>query len=101
MMKWNFRAQASALQGGKRSWRLNQLSLVNDLINHTYVMTHPKILKELGLECFWIGENVEIQREEGGMLRETMEAPHPFPHTLPQASLTSGVPKLYSFLINW
>ena len=60
-----------------------------------------KILKELDLECFWIGENVEIQREKRGMLRESMEAPHPFPHTLPHASLPSGVPKLYSFIINW
>ena len=29
------------VQGGERGWRLNQLSMANDLINHVYVMKPP------------------------------------------------------------
>ena len=77
----------SDFQGGKRDWRLSQLPMTADVINHVCIMnpqkqTNKKKTKEQGSKSIQAGEHLALweewpQKEHGSS--------HPFSHTLPWA----------------
>ena len=44
----HFQSYPPDLGGRERGWRLSQLTLANDFINHAYVMKPPKKPKRMG-----------------------------------------------------
>lgn len=43
----------------ERSWRLNQISMVNGLVNDAYVIKPPKNPEGQGLKSFQVGEHTK------------------------------------------
>lgn len=85
------------LMGKERIWRLNQLPVANDLINHGYVMKPWWGHRGQGLESFQIGEHVEIWGEWCALRRLRNSAPFPMPY--PMLSLPSVHSWVISFVI--
>ena len=85
----------SPLWGGWRRWRLNQLSVANDLIIYGYVKKPPQNLRRTDwrelLGCCTYGYMWMIKSREG------MEALCPFPHALPYACFPSACSWVISF----
>lgn len=48
---WNFQSYSLASGKGRRGLRLNQLTMVNDLVNHDYIRKSPLKLKRIA--CFF------------------------------------------------
>ena len=70
------------LWGRERSWRLKQLPMDNDLINHACVLKPPQTpKKDRNLESFQVGEHMEIHGE--WLAWRGHGNSEPFPHTLP------------------
>ena len=44
----------------EKCWRLNQLPMANDLINHDYVKSFHKPPQRTGLKEFRVGEHMEV-----------------------------------------
>ena len=72
--------------------------MANDVIHHAYVMKAYKNPKVWGIESFLAGDFVELG--ESGALRESIEAPHPFPVPRSVPLLHLANPELYPFIIN-
>ena len=72
------------LQGGDRAWKWNQLPMTNDLINHNQCLCNETSIKTQkdefqnasGLVNTWRFGEIDVPGED-------MEAPCPFPHSLP------------------
>ena len=81
-------------------WRWTQSPMANDLIQHVYVMKSPKHHKRVGITELLGLVNV-WKFGECWPPGKGWEAPSPFPPTLPFLSLTSAVPELCPFIMNW
>ena len=74
------------LLGMERGWKLNQLPMANELINHASVMKSLEKPKRIGLESVWVGEHMEMgERGAPGGGWELCAPPQPL--TLSSSSL--------------
>jgi hypothetical protein len=75
-----------------------QSPMANDGINYVHIYSSNKNPKGLALESFQTGEHMEVLG--GGIPRDSMDFPCPFPSPWPMNHLHLSVPELFSSIVN-